>query len=75
VGSGGSVPGNETAYVIAACEGDSLAVGGGFAGSTTLIVYNSSPKPSTDNQWIVYAKNTTGTDKPLNAYVVCLSFP
>jgi hypothetical protein len=75
VGNGGSVPGNGTAYVIAACGGDSLAVGGGFAGSTTLIVYNTSPKPSTDDQWIVYAKNNTGTDKPFNAYVVCLSFP
>ena len=75
VGKGGSVPGNATNYVLAECTGDSLAVGGGFAGSTALTVYNTSPRPSTDDQWIVYAKNSTGTDKPLNAYVVCLSFP
>jgi hypothetical protein len=74
-GNSGSVPGNATGYVTAACTGDGLAVGGGFAGSVSLIVYNTSPRPSTDDQWIVHAKNTTGTDKPFNVYVVCLSFP
>jgi hypothetical protein len=74
-GSGGSIAGSGTGYVVATCSGDGLAAGGGFAGGPDLRVYNTSPKPGSDNQWIVYARNSSGSSKGLNAYAVCLSFP
>ncbi len=61
--------------MIATCPEGSLAVGGGFAGGTLAYVYNTSTKLFTGNEWNVFAQNSSGTDKPPNAYAICLSFP
>ena len=75
VGNSGSVPGGGTLGVVATCGTGALASGGGFAGGADLTVYNTSPKPSTDDEWNVYARNGAGSAKPLNVYAVCLTFP
>ena len=64
-----------TLGVTATCTGNDIAVGGGFAASTSLVVYNTSPKPSTDDRWNAYAKNVGGSIASFNAYAVCLSTP
>jgi hypothetical protein len=51
------------------CPSGSLAVGGGFAAQNGLVVYNSTPKVG---GWRTYARNTTGLNRTLTAYAVCL---
>jgi hypothetical protein len=66
-----NVPGNGTKGVSKACP-SGLNTGGGFALSTGLEVYNTSP--ADDNIWRSYARNSTGSAKLLNTYAICLTF-
>ena len=58
-----------TGYAEVNCPSGSVVVGGGFGGTNGLVVYNSSP--SSDG-WRAYAKNTTGLNRQLNVYAICL---
>jgi hypothetical protein len=71
VGNQGTVPGSGTKGVSKACS-SGLNTGGGFAASTGLDIYNTSP--ADDNTWWTYARNTTGSSKLLNDYAICLTF-
>jgi hypothetical protein len=62
--------GGGTGHAMVYCPSGSVVTGGGFAGSTNLLVYNSS---GTGNGWEVYAKNLSGSDLGLNSYAICLS--
>ena len=64
-----SIPAGDTGYTEVSCPSGSLAVGGGFAASSSLVVYNSSPRPG---GWIAYARNNSASSKLLNAYAICL---
>jgi len=70
-----SLAGNTTGVVRATCPSGSLLTGGGFAGSTNLLIFNTSMKPDDDKTWQSYAKNLTGTSNLLNSYAICLTFP
>lgn len=67
--SSGTIGANSSGYVEVDCPSGALAVGGGFAGSNGLIVYNSTPQTG---GWRTYARNTTGSGKQLNVYAICL---
>jgi hypothetical protein len=56
-------------YAEVNCPSGSLAVGGGFAAQNGLLVYNSTPKAG---GWRSYARNTTGSNRQLTVYAVCL---
>jgi len=73
VGKQETVPGNSTKGVVAICPSGTLATGGGFAGSTDLKMYNTSPWHTNGTEWITYGKNTSGSGKLLNSYAICLS--
>ena len=64
------ISGGSTGGQSAECE-SGLRTGGGFAVQTGLEVYNSSPKNLT---WEGYASNTTGSNKTMNVYAICLTF-
>jgi hypothetical protein len=55
---------------MVACPAGTVLTGGGFAGSTSLWVYNTSMGSSTS--WEAYAKNISGSSALLNAYGICL---
>jgi hypothetical protein len=57
-------------HAVSNCPAGTVVTGGGYAGNTDLFVYNTS---ATGNGWEVYAQNTSGSDKLLNSYAVCLS--
>jgi hypothetical protein len=65
----GTIAGNDSGSVEVDCPSGALAVGGGFAASNGLIVYNSTPQ---SGGWRTYARNTTGSGKQLNVYAICL---
>jgi hypothetical protein len=58
-------------HAVASCPAGSVVTGGGWASSSdgNLIVYNSS---RSGNGWQIYARNTSGSGKLLNAYAICL---
>ena len=58
-----------TGNAVASCPSGSIVVGGGYASTVDMLVYNHSKK---DNGWRAYATNNAGTNKLLNAYAVCL---
>jgi hypothetical protein len=70
-----SIPGNSTKGIDIGCPSGSYLTGGGFAGSTSLLIYNTSMTSSTPYAWESYARNLTGTSKLLNTYAICLTFP
>ncbi len=67
-----TVPAGGVGHAIATCPGGSVVTGGGYASHSdgSLFIYNSS---RSGNGWQVYARNTSGTEKPFNAYAICLS--
>lgn len=69
-----SIPGNTTGYAVPTCGSGTLVTGGGFAAQDDLIIYSSSG-PYSDDEWRVYVKNTSSSDRTLYGYAICLSFP
>ena len=69
-----SIPGNTTGYAVPTCGSGTLVTGGGFAAQDDLIIYSSSG-PYSDDEWRVYVKNTSSSDRTLFGYAICLSFP
>ena len=70
-----SIPSSSTKGVSIGCPSGSLVTGGGFAGSSDLLMYNTSMTSSTPYAWESYARNLTGSSKLLNTYAICLTFP
>jgi hypothetical protein len=64
-----SISAGGTGSATAACPSGSVVVGGGYASSVDMLVYNHS---MSGNGWRAYAKNNAGSNKLLNAYAVCL---
>ncbi|MBN1264091.1 MAG: hypothetical protein JXA25_01265 [Anaerolineales bacterium] len=64
-----SIPAGSSASSTAQCPSGSIVTGGGYAAQDGLFIYNSS---KSGNGWRVYAQNNTGSNKPLNAYAVCM---
>lgn len=60
---------SSSGYAEVNCPSGSVVVGGGFGATNGLVVYNSSP---TSNGWRTYARNTTGINRQLNVYAICL---
>ena len=71
----GTVPANSTKGVQAECPSGSILTGGGFAGSTNLLIYNTSMTSGNPPAWITYARNLTGSNQLLNSYAICLTYP
>jgi hypothetical protein len=67
-----TAPAGDKGHPVANCPAGSIVTGGGWAGRSdgSLRVYNSS---QSGNGWQVWADNVSGSDKPVNAYAVCLS--
>ncbi len=65
-----SIPAFGTGYAVATCPSGSIVTGGGFAGSSSLLVYSSF---SSTNGWKAAAKNLSASPLTLNAYAECLS--
>jgi hypothetical protein len=59
-----------TGHVQVNCPSGSIVTGGGFAGSSNLLVYSSFPS---GNGWEVAAQNLSTSVQLLNAYAECLS--
>jgi len=70
-----SIAGSSTGVVNATCPSGSLLTGGGFAGSTDLLIYNTSMKSDDNKTWQTYARNLVGSGKLLNSYAICTTFP
>jgi hypothetical protein len=64
------IPAGDVGWGTANCPAGTVVVGGGYASSTDMFVYNRSKH---ENGWRVYAQSNAGTDKPLFVYAVCLS--
>jgi hypothetical protein len=75
VGVQGTVPANSTKGVQVECPSGSILTGGGFAGSTNLLMYNTSMTTGDPKAWISYARNLTGSNQLLNTYGICLTYP
>lgn len=69
-----SVSAGGTAGEFTDCGEGDLAVGGGFASQTYFRMYNSSPRATTTNEWVGYAKNNGSSDNIFFNYAVCLTF-
>jgi hypothetical protein len=67
-----TAPSGGIGHGVASCPSGTVVTGGGWASNSdgSLTVYNSS---KSGNSWQVYVKNTSGSDKLLNAYAICLS--
>ena len=65
-----TVAGSDTGSAVVACPSGSVVTGGGFAGNSNLLVYNTS---MSGNGWQADAKNISGSNQLLNAYAICLS--
>jgi hypothetical protein len=65
-----SVPASATGHAMATCPSGSILTGGGFAGSTNLLVYSNF---ASGNSWQADAQNLTPSAKGLNVYAECLS--
>jgi hypothetical protein len=70
-----SVAGSSTGVTEATCPSGSLLTGGGFAGNTNLLIYNTSMKSGDTKTWQTYARNLVGSSSTLNSYAICTSFP
>jgi hypothetical protein len=70
-----SIAGSSTGVTQATCPSGSLLSGGGFAGSTDLLIYNTSMDSGNNKTWNTYARNLSGNSKLLNSYAICLTFP
>ena len=57
----------------ASCPAGTILTGGGFAGSTSVWVYNTSMKTLDSEIWNVFGKNLTGSSQLLNSYAICLA--
>jgi hypothetical protein len=69
-----SLSSSSTGYAVADCS-EKLNIGGGFRTSSSVIVYNTSQKAGSTDEWIVYGRNHSGSSQFLQADAVCLSFP
>jgi hypothetical protein len=65
-----TAPGSSVGNASVSCPSGSVVTGGGFAGNSNLVVYNSS---ANGNGWQVYAQNNSGSGQLLNAYAICVS--
>ncbi len=65
-----SIAAGTVGWADAACPAGSVAVSGGFAAGSNMVVYTQSKQL---NGWRVYAKNNSGSSQLLNAYAICLS--
>jgi hypothetical protein len=65
-----SVPASATGHAVATCPSGSILTGGGFAGSSALLVYSNFVS---GNNWEADAQNLTSSAKVLNVYAECLS--
>jgi len=67
-----TAPAGGKGHPVVACPAGSIVTGGGWATSAdhSLRVYNSS---QSGNGWQVWADNSSGSDKLINAYAICLS--
>jgi hypothetical protein len=65
-----SVAPGSVGYATASCPDNTVAVGGGYAATSEMLVYTHSRY---GNGWRAYAKNNANSDKYLNAYAICLS--
>ena len=67
-----TVEGNAIGHATVSCPSGSIVTGGGWAAQSngSLHVYNSS---RSGNGWQLYARNRTGTRRPMNVYAICLS--
>lgn len=74
VGAQSTISGSSTGSTSATCPSGSLLTGGGFAGSTDLLIYNTS-MAGDSKSWNTYARNLTGVNKLLNSYAICTTFP
>jgi len=71
----GTIPANSYKGIEGACPSGQLVTGGGFAAQDSLVMYNTSMTSSDPATWITYAKNTSGSDRTIYNYTMCLSFP
>jgi hypothetical protein len=65
-----SVPASGIGHVVANCPSGSIVTGGGFASSTSLLVFSTF---ASSNGWEADAKNLSTSAQALNAYAECLS--
>jgi hypothetical protein len=65
-----TAPGSSNGHAVVSCPSGSVVTGGGFAGNSNLLVFNSS---ADGNGWGVYAQNNSGSGQLLNSYAICLS--
>ncbi len=65
-----SVAAAGTGHAVASCPSGSILTGGGFAGSTSLLVYSNF---ASGNSWEADAQNLTASAQGLNVYAECLS--
>lgn len=70
-----SIASNSTGVTEATCPSGSLLTGGGFAGNTNMLIYNTSMKSGDTKTWQTYARNPTGSNQLLNSYAICTTFP
>ncbi len=64
-----SISGGSTVNTTVNCPGGSVVVSGGYAANDGVRVWHSMKD---GNGWRVYASNTTGSNKLVNIYAVCL---
>jgi hypothetical protein len=69
-----SVPAGGSQGDFVACSDGDLAVGGGFAAQNDLRMYNSSPRPTTTNEWVGYGRNSSSDSRTFFNYAICLTF-
>ena len=65
-----SAPASGVGHVVANCPSGSIVTGGGFAGSSNMLVYSTF---ASGNGWEVDAQNLSASPQGLNAYAECLS--
>ena len=64
-----SISAGSTGSAAVNCPEGSLVVGGGFAGTSDLLIYSAFKD---GNGWRAYAENNSASGKTLNAYAICL---
>jgi hypothetical protein len=65
-----SAPASGVGHAVANCPSGSIVTGGGFAGSSNMLVYSTF---ASGNGWEVDAQNLSASPQGLNAYAECLS--
>jgi hypothetical protein len=66
-----SAPASGVGHAVANCPSGSIVTGGGFAGSSNMLVYSTF---SSGNGWEADAQNLSASPQGLNVYAECLSF-